>query len=436
MRLVPGGGLHRIHILRGDRPAVAVAALDRLMAHPPEVHQQPLAVARGIVEHRAIERPLIFEAVAEVPVARADRHRLVVARELRVGDERDLLRRRPAGDLGQQADRIVEIGDRSLHPVVPGGIRRRAAHPRSRLLLRDEPAVHRRAKLLKLGHDDRGVIIVERIAERRDEHHHAGGAGLVLVEDDLREPFAEQHPVDRHRLRHLRHEAVAVVIVADVFLVETRERFELALRRIGVAHVPVGDQLQPVGIVVAEQDDRVVQQALRLGVLPGEHPIEHMDLALGRYRLGGVEAGVDPHHRAALGGERLRLRLVHPFRLGELARDLAIMVELREVGGGGDDRHPHRTPLGGFADVDQLHPVGPRGERLQIFLIGVVIGEIIVAARLGRECLRRRGEGARFCRDRLRRRRTRLRRRDRDQRRADQIARLHLQPLFRSRSSL
>ena len=37
--------------------------------------------------------------------------------------------------------------------------------------------------------DHRIEVVVERIAERRREHHRAGRAGLVMVVDDLRKPL-------------------------------------------------------------------------------------------------------------------------------------------------------------------------------------------------------------------------------------------------------
>ena len=70
----------------------------------------------------------------------------------------------------------MEVGDRALHAVVPGRVGRRAAHARAALALGYEPAVHRRADLVEFGHHQRIVIEVERVAERRDEHHHAHAA--------------------------------------------------------------------------------------------------------------------------------------------------------------------------------------------------------------------------------------------------------------------
>ena len=366
---------------RGDGPAILAALLDAVGAHLPDVEQQSLAIARSIVDDRAVQRPLIVERILQMPVARADRHHLVAARQLGRWHQRDLRRGRPADDLGQQADAVVEIGDRPFHAIVPGRIGRRAARARTGLAFRNQARMHGEADFVELRHDDRVIVEIERIAERRHEHHHALRPGLMLVIDDLRIPLAEQHPIDILGLGHRRHEAVAVIIVPDIFLVEARQRRHFALLGIGRTHIPVGDQFHAVGIVMREQDDAVVQHAHRFRVRLGQHPVKHLDLPLRRHRLGRVHARVDPDHRLALRRQRARLRLVHAMGAGQLLGNGAILVQLGEVRRRGDDRHPLAAPFRALADVDQLHPVALGRQLLEIGLIFAVVGEIIVGPR-------------------------------------------------------
>ena len=70
---------------------------------------------------------------------------------------------------------------------------------------------------------ERIEVVVERIAERRREQNSAGGSSLVVIVDDLRMPRAIENAVYRLRFRLRRHEGIAVVVVADVLLVETRD---------------------------------------------------------------------------------------------------------------------------------------------------------------------------------------------------------------------
>ena len=383
-RLVLARGGQRLDAGRGGRPAILRAALDAVVAHLPDAQKQTFPVARRVVDDRPVHRPLVVQRVLQMPFARRDRGGAVIARQLELRHQVDGRRGGAADDFGQKADRIVEVGDRPLHAVVPGGIGRGAAGARAGLILGHQAAVHGHADFLQLGHDQRVVVEVERIAERRNEHDHAVRAGLVLVVDDLRVPFAEQLPVDVGRLGHRRHEAVAVVIVADVLVVQARQRAELALLRVLVPHVPVRDHLHAVRIVLAEQDDGVVQHPQGLGIGLRQHPIEHLDLALRGDGLAGVQARVDPDDRLALGGQLAGRVLLDAVGLGQLAGDLLVAVQLGQIGRRRDDGHPHGAALLGLADIDQLHPVRLAGQRLQIGFVGRVVGQEVVAAdRLG-----------------------------------------------------
>ncbi|MNS72220.1 hypothetical protein D3C72_1056220 [compost metagenome] len=321
-----------------------------------------------------------------------DRHGQVVAGQLVLRDQADLARRRVSGDLGQQADCIVEVGDGAFHPVVPGRVAGAAAHGRAGLALFDQAAVHGRADFRQGAHDQRVVVVVKRVAEGRHEDHRPGGRRLVVVVDDLREPLAEELAVDVGRLGHGRQVVVAVVIVADVLLVQDRDRGELALQRVLVAHVPVGDQLHPVRVQRREQDDGVVQDAQGLGVFRRQPFMHGGDQGLGRDGLGRVQTAVDPDHGLALGGHGAGLFLVDTLGLGQTTRDLLIAVQVGQVLRRRDDGDILGAALGRLADLDQLHPVRLAGQGLQIgFPLGVV-DQVVVGPDLMAEGLARRGD--------------------------------------------
>ena len=80
-----------------------------------------------------------------------------------------------------------------------------------------------------------------------------------------------------------------------------------ALGGVGVAHVPVGDELHAVGIGEGAEDDVVVEEAQGLGIGLGVELVDGLDELLGADGLGGVKAAVDPDDGFAFFGERLGL---------------------------------------------------------------------------------------------------------------------------------
>ncbi len=379
-----------------DPPGVGIPLVDGVLAHTPDVEQHPILVARGVVQHRPVDRLRVLNRLGETPGLRRHRQGQVVAGQLVVRDQADLAGGRMAGDLGQQADRIVEIGDGALHPVVPRRIVGPAAHGRAGLALLDQAAVHRGPDLGQGAHDQRIVVVVEGVAERRHEDHGPRRRRLVVVVDDLREPLAEELSIDVGRLGHRRQVVVAVVIVTDVLLIQAGNRRVFALQRVRVTHIPGRDQLPSVRVHRREQDDHVVQDALGLGVLGRQPFIQGGDQGLGRHGFGGVQAAVDPHHGLALGGQGAGLVLADALGLGQAPRDLLIAVDVRQVLRRGNDREVLRPPFGGLADLQQLHPIRLAGQGVQIALELSVGDQMIVRPDLMAERLQRGGQPARW----------------------------------------
>ena len=78
------------------------------------------------------------------------------------------------------------------------------------------------------------------------------------------------------RLRLCGHEEVAIVIVADVLLIQPRQLGQRTLLRIRIAHVPVGHEIVAVWIRMDEEDDDVVENAFRLVVVAADHLVDHL----------------------------------------------------------------------------------------------------------------------------------------------------------------
>ena len=119
---------------------------------------------------------------------------------------------------------------------------------------------------------------------------------------------------------------IAVVVVADVFLIEARQSRERSVLRILVAHIPVGDQVHAVGIGVNKENDDVVENAQRLLIVGIQELVNHLVEHLGAQRFGSVQPAVNPHHRLALGGELARLGACDSLGLGEAPGDFLIAV--------------------------------------------------------------------------------------------------------------
>ena len=168
-----------------------------------------------------------------------------------------------------------------------------------------------------------------------------------MVIHDLRIPFDEQLPVHVGGFRHVRRQRIAVVVVADIFLIQARNVVQRALFLVRLAHVPVGDQFLPVGIGEHAQQNRIVQQAHGFRISAADHLINHFDFLLRADGLRGVQASIDPHHGLAFPSQRACGVPGH-LRVGQALRDFAVMLQVLDVRGRADDGHPLMAALGGL----------------------------------------------------------------------------------------
>ena len=302
-----------------------------------------------------------------MPLLRRDGRGVVAGGYELLRAELDLDGRRVALRLGQDTDDVVEVARGADVAVEPGRVARARAHGRARFAFGHQPAVHGGAHSLYAERDQRVVVVVVRIPERRREQHGARRTRLVVVVHDLRVPLLVHHPRHVLRLGLRDHIGVAVVVVPDVLLVEARDATGRALHGIGTAHVPAGDQLHAVRVGVGQERDHVVQEALGLVVVPAHHLVDHLHELVRAQHLGRVQATVDPHDGLALIGQVERFRIGQSLGQSESLGDPAVALSVRVILGRRDDGHQVRPTLGGPPDRVQHHPRRLGGELLPVF---------------------------------------------------------------------
>ena len=172
-------------------------------------------------------------------------------------------RRQPrARRFGQHAGDVVERRDPVEAHVAPAGIDRRSDH--AGLAGGFELVAHVRAPPRHLAPHQRIAIGTDRLGVRRDVEARVAAAHLVMIDVGLRHPVAVHQLAEVLRLGQVQREAVAVVVVAGVLLVEPRQAGRF-VRRADVLHVPVGDHLRAVRIDRRHDDaDDVVEDARAL----------------------------------------------------------------------------------------------------------------------------------------------------------------------------
>ena len=82
----------------------------------------------------------------------------------------------------------------------------------------------------------------------------------------------------------------------------------------------------------------------------------------------------------ALMGQSLRLFVGEAAALSQAARNVLVLVELREILRGGDDGDLPIQASRGLADGDQLDAIGNGGQLVKIIARFIVIGQIEIVA--------------------------------------------------------
>ena len=119
--------LHFGHLVRREGPVIFSAPLPLVAAHHVHVVEHALAVARRVVENRAVRGHRVLDRLPHVPgLLRPDRPPHVRVAELLGGQERNADGVRVADGLRQDPDDVVKVCRGADAAVEPGGIRRPA----------------------------------------------------------------------------------------------------------------------------------------------------------------------------------------------------------------------------------------------------------------------------------------------------------------------
>ena len=111
---------------------------------------------------------------------------------------------------------------------------------------------------------ERREVEVCRLAVGRDENEGGEGRCLVMVVKNVGVPIMMDDAVKALGLWNTEHEGVAVVVMADVFLIEPRE----GTRLVGSAQVfgvPFGDNVHPIRVGKNEERKHIFEDFLGLG---------------------------------------------------------------------------------------------------------------------------------------------------------------------------
>ena len=238
----------------------------------------------------------------------------------------------------------------------------------------------------------RVTIGADRLGIRRDVDTRSVASHVVVVDICLWLPLAEQDFPNILRLHNISLEGVAIVVVADVLVIEPGQirTFVLGVERLAV---PVSDHDLPVRIERRhDQRNHVIEHTLGLFVPAREQIVGQFWRHLAAANLGGVHAHRLTDHHLALGDQRFDLGLAEPAWVGELRADFPEAVELADVFRRGNNCQQERMPHCGGTHVDELHlPAALFFKKLVILDDLVPARHLAVAAQLEREKLLRWG---------------------------------------------
>ena len=210
----------------------------------------------------------------------------------------------------------------------------------------------------------------------------AGGVGphLVVVDEPLGDPVAEQQRGYVARLDRVLHEGVAVVVVPDVVVVEPRLLRSFVFRT-HPAVVPLVHQVHSVRIHRGDQDrDGVIENLVDPGIVTGGETPDDFRRRLARRHLVRVECVTLEEDHLAAGDRGVDLILGMPARILEHRVHPLVVVEPREVLRGGDIQHEKRAAERRRADVLDPDPVALRADEFVVLDELVPLGELAVGA--------------------------------------------------------
>ena len=372
-------------------PRVAGAFVNLSLSHSIDVVEEFLSVAGGEIENGHVCLDRIFDRLSKVPLLRLDGIvEAAIGSSLR-GDERDARGGRITDGLGKNPDHVVEVGGGAETSIPPCGVGSAVLGSHAGHIQRKEPLHHGGGDEIDPRHHQRVDVVVKRIAEWGGEHDRSGGAGLVVVVHDLREPIAVHDLAHVLGFRLSDRVEVAVIIVADVLLIKSRNS-EITIFWIGLLHVPVGTELHSVWVSVNKKDDDVIQDSFGFRVVLAHHLIAGFDELLGAEDFAGVQTAIDPDNRLSFERKFFSLIVGEPFGYAEFLGDLLIPFEFLEIGRAGDDGHELVSPFRRFADGLHAHAVGFLVQQAPVVRELGVVGKVVVVPHLMPKELLRTGD--------------------------------------------
>ena len=372
------GGGHRVVLVGGNDEGIGRlrrSPSNLISTQPVEIAQNVFAVKRAGLEQAARANEFIVDDVAQAPPAARPRRgevgaASVLRQPLSASPQLSRLDIDRCGDADSR--NFCEQADDILPPCRVA----RAAGPVSVVnhVVADaglagffQPQGHPRAQ--QVGDAENHGLDVERqrVGLRRHEHARPGRAHLVLVEKDLREPAVVEDVVDDLRLHLCKHVVVAVVVVADVVVVEPGEAAALILGA-SVLVVPVDDHHLAVGIDRGhDQKDYIVEPAEHRGVARGGNIVGELERHLSGTDLGRVDAAGDQHNGLAFGDEPLGFLLGKIIRVGQAAGDGTVVLQVLLIPFGGQNDHQHIVAERRFPGNLHRDAVRGRVELMKVF---------------------------------------------------------------------
>ena len=234
-------------------------------------------------------------------------------------------------------------------------------------------------------------VRIVRLLERWNEDPCVARFHLVHVVCDLRLVLGV-HLYRESRLSLGEHEPIAVVVMADVAVIEVGigSGVGRALRVVPV----IEHQHLAVGVLRRhQQEHRVVQDLLDLGPIVGRHPMRDLDDGLAVSDFGRVDGRIEEVKRHALASQPHRVRFGEASRVGQAMVDFDQPVQPSQILTRAErDEHVGVTQCS-FAAFLEYHAVGVVGQVLEVRHHSRVASELAVGADFEAEELLRGLEG-------------------------------------------
>ena len=293
----------------------------------------------AVIESRPLPSPRPGRAARPAPMPGAGAQLLDRRRDAR------------ARDLGEQADLVVPPAAPRHRPLPEVRVGRvvddaflAGRFERRRLRLAEDavPAV-----------DQRVHVRVDRIGRRHHEDARAAAAHLVLVEPHGGEPVVPQQLRRVLALLLREHVHVAVVVVADVRVIEVRDRavaYGVPTFRLNQSVT----MIWPSGLRLGtSSEDHVVEDLLHRRRVVGRQPVHQLERHLRRADLGRVDAAGDEQRPACPAGRSRRARgsVGAPPWKYSLPLELLVAIEVLERLRRADLERDERVAVAGLAEL-------------------------------------------------------------------------------------